>query len=120
MFIRNSLGIRSLWRARRNRLRIFLVIVGDLCHLAGVKQSRLLDQLVKEALLLDQVAWRIKFGNLAGLEYHNPVTVEHSVDSVRDRDDCTMLECLASQRLLNEIVRLDVDRGLGHGQCVLI
>ena len=74
-----------------------------------IQQASLLDQLVKQALPLDQFSRRIELGDFSGLEDDDAVRVENGVDAMGDGDDGAVLEGGSSKRGLQERVGLDVD-----------
>lgn len=76
------------------------------------KKTGLPNQLVEQTLLLYQFGRRIEFGHTSVVKYHNAITVENRVDAVGDRNDRPILEHVASERGLQQCIRLHINSGL--------
>jgi hypothetical protein len=63
----------------------------------GAKQIRFPHKLVEQTFPLDQLGWRIEFGNFSVVEHHYAVRIQDGVDAVSNGDNGSVLEHVAAQ-----------------------
>lgn len=78
-----------------------------------LQQSRLPHQLPKRPPTFQQPLRRIKLLNPPGLKHNNTITIQNSVDTMRDGNDSAFTEKRGPEGGLEQGVGLDVDGGGG-------
>ena len=80
-------GDGGTWTWSCVRMRSFSLLFIDFLLIRSLhltQQTRLFHQFVEQASALHQVRRRVKLLDAAVLQYHNPVTVQDGVDTMRD------------------------------------
>jgi hypothetical protein len=87
-----------------------LVLAWHSCAVSkAVQESGFADQFVEQASSVDELCRSVKFRNLALLQHYDSIRVQNGVDTVRYRDDGTIVEDATPQSGLQHGICFDVN-----------